>query len=112
MTGGWFLATMTSRCAGGSDSRASQFLRTAGGVMGAVQRTDDADGAPGHAEFMRVSRLSHRCGTGHRAGLTGRPPVDSFPALRCSRLTFRLRSHPVDAVVFVLADAELDHFGE
>jgi hypothetical protein len=42
MTVGWFLATMTSRCAGGTDSRASQFFGTAGGVMGAVQRMDDA----------------------------------------------------------------------
>lgn len=40
---------------------------------------------------MRVSRVTHRCGTGHRAGLTGCRPRDSFPALRCSRLTFRLR---------------------
>ena len=35
-----------------------------------------------------MSRLSHRCGTGHRAGLTGCRPEDPFPALRCSRLTF------------------------
>ena len=90
MTAGWFLAMMTSRCAGGTDSRASQFFRTAGGVMDAVQRMDDA-ALPAMRSVMKVSRLSHRCGTGHRAGLTGRPPVDSFPARRCSQLTFLLR---------------------
>jgi hypothetical protein len=40
---------------------------------------------------MRVSRLTHHCGTGHGAGLTGCRPGDPFPALRCSRLTFGLR---------------------
>ena len=47
MTTGHRLATMTSRCAGGTDSRASQLFRTAGGVMGAVQR-DGRPISPGH----------------------------------------------------------------
>lgn len=78
MTAGRFFATTTSRCAGDTDSRASQFVRQAVGVFGAGQHTDDA--ALAHEEC-------------HEGAPVVPPLRDSHPSQpRSSRLTFAHRS--------------------